>query len=121
MRREPGRLYVYLSYGVHFCLNIVAHEPGEAGAVLIRALQPPSDGDMRIASGPGRVSRTLGIDLSFDDLYIDASDEIQLIQGAQGRLIETSGRVGITRDVDRPWRFFDPCSPSVSGSRRVRT
>ncbi|RZL28586.1 MAG: DNA-3-methyladenine glycosylase [Rubrivivax sp.] len=117
----PGQSYVYLSYGLHWCLNIVCREAGHGAAVLIRALEPTAGiermqarrrmGKLRLlAAGPGRVGQALGIDRAFDGLPLDRppfellppAGEVQVAQGV---------RVGITKAADHPWRF------AVAGSR----
>jgi DNA-3-methyladenine glycosylase len=130
MRAEPGTVYVYRSYGVHYCFNIVAHNPGEAGAVLIRAVEPiagvqtmaerrgvPVEGPL--TNGPGKLGQAFALHMS--DTGVDAvtSDEIYLLGGPRPAKLGASARIGITRDVDRLWRFFDESSGSLS--RPVRS
>jgi DNA-3-methyladenine glycosylase len=130
MRSEPGTVYVYRSYGVHYCFNIVAHEPGEAGAVLIRAVEPiagrevmaarrgvPEDGPL--TNGPGRLGQAFALHKSDTGVDVITSDEIYLLRGPRPTRLGASARVGITRDIDRLWRFFDEASGSLS--RPVRT
>lgn len=121
----PGRAYVYLSYGIHSLLNAVAEPEGEAAAVLIRALEPTAGLEaMRarrgnrpaaeLCSGPGKLTEALGIGL--DDNGADLSAEPFLLLAPEpdwsGRVV-TGPRVGITKAVERPWRF------SLAGSRFV--
>jgi DNA-3-methyladenine glycosylase len=135
----PGRAYVYLSYGIHSLLNFVAEPEGDAAAVLIRALEP-TDGleqmrarrggfppheegksprpDADLCSGPGKLTEALGIgladngaDLSRDPFLILAAEE-----GARPEVV-TGPRVGITKAVERPWRFCAAGSPFVSRPR----
>ena len=117
----PARTYVYRSYGIHWCLNFVCL-PGSA--VLIRALEPRDGLDrMRerrgmeaarlLCSGPGRLSQALGVDLEMNALPLDRAPfdlilpetEIEVVVGL---------RIGITRAVDKPWRFGLAGSPFVS-------
>ncbi len=123
MRRAPGTIYVYLSYGVHLCLNILAHVPESAGAVLIRALEPAADSALpvRVASGPGLVGRVLGTTREWDGVDLLSGDVLRLLKPVAARQVETSPRIGITRDIERAWRFFDPASPAVSGRKGRRT
>ena len=121
----PGRAYVYLSYGIHSLLNAVAEPEGEAAAVLIRAIEPTSGIEqMRerrgrrpeadLCSGPGKLTEALGIGL--DDNGADLSlDPFLLLppEGSPPRVV-TGPRIGITKAVERPWRFCAAGSPYVS-------
>ena len=116
-----GRAYVYRSYGVHWCLNLVCGRPEDGAAVLIRALQPkhgleamrarrrlPEGGDVRLlCAGPGRLAQALGIDGSFDHLPLDAPPFSLLApqDAAPAPALVVGPRIGITRAVDVPWRF----------------
>jgi DNA-3-methyladenine glycosylase len=126
---EPGSLYVYRSYGIHLCLNIVAHETGTAGAVLIRALEPteglellrsrrPGIADRKLMSGPGNVTTALAIQQDDTGNDLLAGNPLALLPGDRVKVAQTT-RIGITRDTERPWRFVDPDSPSLSGPRRL--
>jgi DNA-3-methyladenine glycosylase len=121
----PGRAYVYLSYGIHSLLNAVAEPEGEAAAVLIRALEPThgldemrirrgNKPDQDLCNGPGKLTEALGIDLI--DNEADLSKEPFHITAPAGdpSAIVTSPRIGITKAVDRPWRFSAAGSPYVS-------
>jgi DNA-3-methyladenine glycosylase len=122
----PGRAYVYLSYGIHSLLNFVAEAEGEAAAVLIRALEP-SEGieemrarrgerpDRDLCSGPGKLTEALGIDLSQNGADL-AREPFRLLprpRGWRGKVI-AGRRVGITKAVERPWRFGLAGSPHIS-------
>jgi DNA-3-methyladenine glycosylase len=121
----PGRAYVYLSYGIHSLLNAVAEPEGEAAAVLIRALEPtagvermrarrgPSHPDEALCSGPGKLTEALGVTLAENDA--DLSHDPFLLLGPDGEppKVATGPRIGITKAVDRPWRF------AAAGSRFV--
>jgi len=121
----PGYAYVYLSYGIHSLLNAVAEPEGEAAAVLIRALEPThgveemrarrggDKPDTELCSGPGKLTEALGVDLS--DNERDLSREPFLLTAPAGEPPEivTGPRVGITKAVERPWRF------GAAGSRYV--
>jgi DNA-3-methyladenine glycosylase len=122
----PGRAYVYLSYGIHSLLNFVAEPEGEAAAVLIRALEPTSGLDaMRarrgdrpdrdLCSGPGKLTEALGIDLSQNGADLAREPFLLLPRqgGWQGRIV-SGPRVGITKAVERPWRFGLVGSPHIS-------
>jgi DNA-3-methyladenine glycosylase len=125
----PGRAYVYLSYGIHSLLNFVAEPEGEAAAVLIRALEPTADLesmrsrrgarlDHDLCSGPGKLSEALGIGLDANgaDLVADPFLLLPPEPGWSGEVV-TSPRVGITKAVERPWRFSLAGSPFVSRPR----
>jgi len=119
----PFHAYVYRSYGIHWCLNVVCGAPGHGAGVLIRALEP-TDGLDRMAerrgtaeprllcSGPGRVGQALGVTRALDGLPVDAPP-FALEPPALPRPVVTGPRIGISRGVDRPWRF------GLAGSRFV--
>lgn len=128
----PGRAYVYLSYGIHNLLNAVAEPEGDAAAVLIRALEPTAGPDaMRsrrgerpdtdLCSGPGKLTEALGIGPEDNGADL-GSDPFQLLPpepGWSGEVV-TGPRVGITKAVDRPWRFSLAGSAYVSRPRPPR-
>lgn len=128
MSREPGTIYVYRSYGIHTCFNIVSHRPGETGGVLIRAIEPVAGieimrdrrgdvPDRQLGRGPGNVGQALGVLLTDigDSLF---GDTFALTPETSPSAICCSPRIGISKAVDHPWRFFDPVSKSVSAHRR---
>ncbi|MGQ3051248.1 MAG: DNA-3-methyladenine glycosylase [Roseateles sp.] len=111
----PGHAYVYLSYGLHWCLNFVCCGPGHGAAVLIRALQPTHGLDVMrarrgvealrlLAAGPGRVGQALGIDRSFDGLPLDRPP-FDLRPPAGPVDVASGARIGITKAAEQPWRF----------------
>ena len=123
----PGRAYVYLSYGIHSLLNFVAEPDGEVAAVLVRALEPSAGveemrarrgRDTDLCSGPGKLTQALGIDLA--DNGADLSRDPFLIlppeDGARPRVL-TGPRIGITKAVERPWRFCAAGNRNVSRPR----
>jgi DNA-3-methyladenine glycosylase len=127
----PGFAYVYLSYGIHSLLNAVAEPEGEAAAVLIRALEPThgvermrerrgGKSDTELCSGPGKLTEALGIDLA--DNERDLTREPFLLAPPDGPppKIVASPRVGITKAVERPWRFSVANNPYVSRPRPLR-
>lgn len=126
----PGRAYVYRSYGVHWCLNIVTGEVGVGEAVLIRALEPlvgleaayrrRGVQDARLLfSGPGRLCQALAVDRTFDGLPL-SGPPLWVEEGPpSARKIEATSRIGISAGKDRLWRFFDVNSPFCS--RRTRS
>jgi len=123
-----GHLYVYRSYGVHWCANVVCGEEGLGAAVLLRALEP-TDGvdDMQarrgtddielLCSGPGRLCQALDITGEHDGLRLDR-EPLGLYAGSEAAAeVFVSPRVGITRAQDRPWRYSLRSSPFVSRPR----
>lgn len=129
---RAGTLYVYRSYGIHACANVVTGPEGEGSAVLVRAVAPVSGlermraarpaarTDRDLARGPGRLCEALGITFEHDgcDLF-DPASPVRLEGGSATPLAEvgTSGRIGISREQDRPWRFWVLDDPNVSAFR----
>ncbi|HWA54062.1 MAG TPA: DNA-3-methyladenine glycosylase [Solirubrobacterales bacterium] len=125
----PGRSYVYLSYGIHSLLNFVAEPEGEAAAVLVRALEPTTGieqmrarrgarPDSELCSGPGKLTEALGISLEHNDEDL-SRDPFLLLPPAgewEGEVV-TGPRIGITKAVERPWRFCAAGNPNVSRPR----
>jgi DNA-3-methyladenine glycosylase len=114
----PGRTYVYLSYGIHSLLNFVAEPDGSAAAVLIRALEPVwgvdgmrarrgLDEPRALCSGPGKLTQALGIGLEWNGARLDREPfEVRGRAGDDNGIEVAAGpRIGITKAVDRPWRF----------------
>lgn len=129
MSRTPGTIYVYLSYGIHTCFNIVSHEEGKTGGVLIRAIEPVTGieimrarrgkvVDRQLGKGPGNVGQALGVMLTDigDDLF--SGGVFSLTNCEPPAEVWSGARIGISKAVDHPWRFFDPASTSVSSHRR---
>ena len=125
-----GRAYVYLIYGMHNCLNVVAHDEGAVGAVLVRAIEPllAVEG---ATNGPGRLCRAFAIDMTFNGLPLDGP-ELRLAPGPPGtEPIAVGSRIGVGYAgewAERPWRYWLAGNPYVSvpaptatGSRRSRT
>jgi DNA-3-methyladenine glycosylase len=117
----PGITYVYRSYGIHWCLNLVCEEEGVAAAVLIRALEPTqgvdrmrarrSANDLRLlCSGPGKLCQALGINGGHDGLPLDRPP-FELYHSAGRADIVRGPRVGISVAADQPWRY------GMAGSR----
>jgi DNA-3-methyladenine glycosylase len=114
----PGRAYVYLSYGVHSCLNFVCEPEGEAAAVLIRALEPRwgleemsrrrgRDHVRELCSGPGKLTEALGIGLDVNraPLTEPPFELPHRDDGWREVAVATGPRIGITRAAEVPWRF----------------
>ncbi len=128
MFEEAGRLYVYASYGVHRCVNVVTGRPGEPGAVLIRALEPADGLDAMaerrgrardLCNGPGRLAQALGIGMPHNGHDL-AREPIRLLErpAIDDARVGVSGRVGVSRAADRPLRFFVAGHPAVKSPRR---
>ena len=129
----PGRLYVYFTYGMHYCANVVCGPDGEASAVLMRGLTPLTGLDaMRAArgpaartdrdlcSGPGKLCQALGLDRTYDGADLVTGDRgVELLDDgtAPPEIAGVSGRVGISVAGDVPWRFFVPGAVGVSRGR----
>jgi DNA-3-methyladenine glycosylase len=126
----PGRAYVYLSYGIHSLLNAVAEPEGDAAAVLIRALEPTSGiaemrtrrggrPDHELCSGPGKLTEALGVGLEVNGADLASEPFCLLPPEGDWREVEvaTGPRIGITKAVDRPWRFCAAGNPYVSRPR----
>ena len=132
MFNEGGYLYVYFTYGAHFCANIVVGKKDKGIAVLIRALEPMKSIHMMIknrfgrklihdkekynlTNGPGKLCQAFGIgrnhngaDLTGNEIFILDDEKIR------SKDIGVSKRIGITRSVDLPWRFFIKNNPYLS-------
>ena len=128
----PGHAYVYFTYGMHYCVNLVTGPAGSAGAVLIRALEPLEGIALmrrrrgvseleRLARGPGCVTRALGLDRRHDGLDLTRGPlVVEPGPGGRGGYPVARGpRIGIRVAVDRPWRFWLAGHRCVSGPRRV--
>lgn len=129
---RAGLLYVYRSYGVHWCANIVCGREGEGSALLIRAVEPTQGVEQMwtdrpkarrlidLASGPGKLCAALGIDgthYGVDILGPNAPVQLRLGPGIGSANIVTGRRIGISKAVDRPWRFALEGNPHVSRPR----
>lgn len=125
----PGRAYVYLSYGIHSLLNFVAEPEGEAAAVLVRALEPTAGiaamrerrgerPDRDLCSGPGKLTEALGVGLEQNNADLGDAPFL-LLPPEPGRELEvlTGPRIGITKAVERPWRFCAADNSYVSKPR----
>lgn len=123
-----GHLYVYRSYGIHHCLNLVAHPPGGAGAVLIRALEPirgqklmearRGRGGRELCSGPGKLCQAFAIDMTYNQQDLIHHPDIRLMGGPPEYEIRRGPRVGISKAVDLPYRFWLAGNPHVSRGAR---
>jgi DNA-3-methyladenine glycosylase len=125
----PGHAYIYLNYGIHQCLNLIAEPDGKAGGVLIRALEPVDGvklmqkrrgGGTRplveLTSGPGKLTQALGIGSSLNGA--DVTDGPLVVRHRDlPPAISSSPRIGITKSADLPLRFFVEGNPFVSRYR----
>jgi DNA-3-methyladenine glycosylase len=111
----PGFLYVYRSYGIHWCMNFVCEPEGSASAVLIRALEPVQGlaamqrrrgfkEPRALCSGPGKVCEALRVSIRHNGLALDRPP-FELRAPASTPDIVTGPRIGITKAVEQPWRF----------------
>jgi DNA-3-methyladenine glycosylase len=115
---DPGVVYVYRSYGIHFCINVVTtHGGGPAAAVLLRAMEAlDGEEEMRarrgtqdhaaLLRGPGNVCKALGLDLSYNGRALSTGNPGILDAPDPVEAIVATTRVGITRSMDLPWRFY---------------
>jgi DNA-3-methyladenine glycosylase len=120
----PGHAYVYRSYGIHWCLNLVCAEAGRSEAALVRALVPTAGLDaMRerrgleaqraLCSGPGKLCQALGITRVLDGLPLD-EPPFELRAREVEPPLAVGRRIGITRAVEQPWRYGLAGSPFLS-------
>ncbi len=120
---EPGRFYVYVSYGIHHCVNVVTGRDDWANGVLLRAVAIPGE-PKRLAAGPALLARCFGIDRSHNAQLVHPDQGLWLARRppalanmAVTDLVQTS-RIGISQGQDLPWRWYWRASRSVS--KRVR-
>ena len=123
----PGRLYVYFSYGVHWCANVVVGPPGRGSAVLLRAgevvvgeslarsRRPAARAARDLARGPARLTQALGIGPGDKDAHLlDPSSSVRLHRRTAPGSVTAGPRVGISQAQELPWRFWETDAPSVS-------
>lgn len=125
--KEKGFAYVYFIYGTSFMLNVTAEDPGVGAGVLLRAIEPldgvllmkrlrKTDKLLDLARGPGRLAAALKIDRRMDGVDLCANGPLWLGTAVRETgEISMSVRIGISREVHRPLRFFEAGSPFVSG------
>ncbi len=134
---EPGRFYVYVSHGIHHCVNVVTDRADWANGVLLRAAMIPGASE-RLAAGPALLARSFGIDRSHDALPARPEHGLWLASRPAGIVallsrmpagelpaVVQTGRIGISQGQELPWRWYLRASRSVSrrapGDRRPRT
>jgi DNA-3-methyladenine glycosylase len=127
---EPGHLYVYFTYGMHHCMNVVTGRDGEGSAVLLRAAEPILGLDAmrrrrgvedpeRLLAGPARLTQALDVERALNGADLVAGRELVVARGRpieSGRVV-VGRRVGIRVGLDRPWRFAVRDSRFVSSPR----
>jgi DNA-3-methyladenine glycosylase len=127
---EPGHLYVYFTYGMHFCMNAVTGRAGEGMAVLLRAAEPIEGlDDMRarrarkkvreLCSGPAKLCQAFGVDRSFDGEDLVRGSDLWISEGTPvaRSLVVAGPRVGIRVGLEHAWRFSVDGDPYVSRER----
>lgn len=125
-----GHLYVYFTYGMHFCMNAVTGSVGEGRAVLLRAAEPIEGlEEMRerrgrvtvrdLCSGPAKLCQAFGVDRSFDGTDLVRENELWITEGnpVSSALIVVGPRVGISTGLEHAWRFSVEGDPHVSRGR----
>jgi DNA-3-methyladenine glycosylase len=125
----PGHLYVYFTYGMHWCVNLVCGEVGRAGAVLLRAGEVvagvdiaqarrlASRSDRELARGPARLASALGLTRADNGAdACDAASSLRVLIGTRppAMAVRSGPRVGLAQATDRPWRFWLDGDPTVS-------
>ena len=141
MYAEPGTSYVYFTYGMHFCFNVVCGEKGVPLAVLVRALEPVEGIEemtrrrasgrnalglerMRVTdlcSGPGKLCSAMGIDRALDGVDLPSSERLWIERGEEVKEIGVGPRIGIDSAgewVSKPMRFWVAGNGHVSGGKR---
>ncbi|MGF7228776.1 MAG: DNA-3-methyladenine glycosylase [Candidatus Saccharibacteria bacterium] len=114
----PGFLYVYFTYGMHYCMNVVTGQDGEGSAVLIRAVEPvqgrdilmanrPGQHGQQLTNGPAKLCQALGIDKSWNGHDLRQKPLVLRMKPAlhTADIVQTV-RVGISQAQDKPWRFY---------------
>ena len=126
-----GHAYVYFTYGMHYCLNVSSERPGIGAGVLLRALEPLEGIDAMarrrgtkrlfdLARGPGRLAQAMGVGPKFDGADLCGNGPLWLGEAKLPRLhIGSSVRIGISKEVHRPLRFYARGSLFVSGPKRL--
>jgi DNA-3-methyladenine glycosylase len=122
---DAGHVYVFFSYGFHWCLNFTTEGKGQPGAVLVRALEPVEGiGAMaknrgvsevgRLTNGPGKLTKALSIDGALNGEDVVNSKRLYVLGRKEEVRISASARIGITKGRDRQWRYYVEGSPFVS-------
>ena len=110
----PGHLYVYRSYGIHWCVNIVTGPEGHGAAVLLRAGKPVEGAETmarrrgrntNLCDGPGKLTQALGITHAHNGLKLGNETPVRLAPTGEAPTVIATPRIGITKAVEKPWRF----------------
>jgi DNA-3-methyladenine glycosylase len=123
----PGQLYVYFTYGMHFCMNVVTGRDGEGSAVLLRAVEPVEGIDIMrerrgvsslrdLCAGPGRLTQAYGITRADNGMDLVSGGDLFVTTGepTPEEAIGAGRRIGISVAMEKPWRFYVMGSPFVS-------
>ncbi len=129
----PGRLEIYLSYGVNYLANVVCQPVGVGSGILIRALEPltgvekmranrgdPKDPDRRLCSGPGRLCKAFGLDRADNNTDLVVG-KVQILDDHITLPYARSARIGVSAGQDLDWRFYVENNASVSVLRSTRS
>jgi DNA-3-methyladenine glycosylase len=121
-----GQAYIYFTYGMHYCLNVVTGPAGHASAVLIRALQPSQGQELMeqrrgvsgpgLCNGPAKLTQALGLGMWLNGHNL-AEEPMRLVPTDSRPPIGTSPRIGIKKATEYPWRFYIEGNPYVSRAR----
>lgn len=122
---EAGHVYVFFSYGFHWCLNLTTEAEGQPGAVLIRALEPMGGIEQmvknrgvseveRLTNGPGKLTKALSIDGEFNGEDVVESKRLFVMGPGEPVRVRASARIGIGKGREQQWRFFVEGNPFVS-------
>ncbi len=126
---EPGRLYVYRSYGIHWCANVVCGLSGHGSAVLLRALEPThgldvmrerrrTTNDRLLCSGPGRLTEALGI-TGADNGADLTGPPFAVLRPDRPAAVDRTPRIGLTKATDKEWRYTERGTSWSSRGRRA--
>ena len=124
----PGHLYVYFTYGMHYCMNVVTGHEAEGSAVLLRAVEPLEGTDemqrrrgtalsiKKLCSGPARLTQAFGVERQHNGVDLISGGDLYVAEGCplEDASVSVGPRIGITVALDRPWRFFETRSEFVS-------
>jgi DNA-3-methyladenine glycosylase len=128
----PGHLYVYFTYGMHFCMNVVTGRDGEGSAVLLRAVEPLEGIDVMrerrgvtedriLCAGPGRLTQAFGIAREDNGMDLVSGRDLFVTEGGavDSEEIGAGRRIGISVATEKPWRFYVIGNPFVSRGSRL--